>query len=245
MNNVTLVDLVNEEGVKKNLCNIDVFCNTVLDNPVVKYCTYDASQANKNDAVSIESVKQEVSKVFDDVYCVIPKIQSGGMNFSQVKQNADVYNERLNHLKFTNFYNPFSGVHEHLYADYFYAKKKILTINTVALGGLVLGALIPSIIPLIFTAVGVSPLEYWRKGSRKNAHKNLRCLEEALKKYILFQENLRNATIETTYFPEAEKKVATVRVKQQENASSGLPFNLDYMAFNNSLIDIYGVCDYR
>jgi hypothetical protein len=237
MNNITLADFMNTDGVKKNLYNIDNFYSQVLDNPVITYCTFDASQVSKTDIASIMGIKGIVNKIFGDEYCTIPNMQSGGMNFSQVKQKADGYNEQLARWKFTNFYNPFSST----YDKYPTAKNIILAEDTIALGGVVCGAAIASVVPLLIVAVALSPTEYLRRTSWKKADGNLKPLEESLKKYDTFQENLKNATLEVNHFPKLEKEIAII-VKRPDDEKCQNPFwRLDYDVLNDFIARKYGL----
>jgi len=234
------MDLINENGVKKRICNIDDFCNTVSKNPIIRYFTYDAENANiiKVDIDEVDLTKDVVRQKFDRTPYFFT--QSEYKTFFEIQKLSEKYNQHLKDIKFKNCYNPFSEAH----------KRNNEAVGTflwelAALGVGVSGIAFNEIVLTLSVGAAFGFVEYARNLAIRTNKGILQSYEEPLKKYDKFQENLKNATIEAIHFPEAEKKVTEVRNKQEENILAGLPFDLDYNAFNYSLIKIYGVKDYR
>jgi hypothetical protein len=236
---IIIADFVNGKGITNKLFYANNFCNELLDKPVIKYFTYDSTQAgiarfNVSVGNSI-NISDSVMQRFNEKEHFVDNDIAELFSFSDIKNLESQYRKEINRLKPSKYYNPFSDV----YKDNPSEKWNMIFLGSTLISGTVV-AICGVPLAMIGTPAVVLGVEYFRFNASCCNKRMLESIEEPLEHYDTFQKNLNKASktsVEVTHFPEAEMEVAKA-LAASKNAS-GSYLGIDYGALNGAIMNSY------
>jgi hypothetical protein len=249
INHITLVDYVNEAGIYKCLIDTKNFCYEKLDNPIIRYYTFNADQYSsaKANAYLKDSDKSGlmndiIRKHFDEELFIVSK--DNNKSFSEIKKTGDNYKGEINRLRRRNFYQPWSKA----YDNHPIQRNNMKAIEAAFALDVIIGSIPNEHSFWILGAIYLAAQGIKRSKIRRGYKKQLKSIEEPLRQYDLFQENLlkasMNGAVEVTHFPEAEIEVADFIASRRKNMikTKSNRYNLmDYDGLNDFIANRYGV----